>query len=119
MMKMSVGITNDDTIVTLREKLWPIFKTLESDQRITNVSKPENLLMSIQDRVLILHFVKPSLGGEQQNSAWTLSYFGSEFFHFRYSSLKRYFKVKVKVLENPTMVIWKLMDLVVLFTKTR
>ena len=83
MMKMIARITNDDTIVTLREKLWPIFESLESDQRITNVSKPENWLMSIQDRVLILHFVKPSIGGEQQNPARTLSYFGSKTFHFK------------------------------------
>ena len=83
MMKLSARIMNNDTIVTLREKLWPIFEILESDQEISSVSKPENWLMSIHDRVLILNFVKPSIGGEQQNSAWTLSYFGSETFHFK------------------------------------
>ena len=86
-MKFGAELMRNDTMKSIEERIWPVFASLGSEtaQKLRKgasltVSKSNNWLHTIEDRVLILHFAKPSFGDSQQNSARTLSFFGNLFF---------------------------------------
>ena len=76
MMQFGSKYNQNDTIENLQENIWSVIQTLESKNQISKITKPNTWLETIQDRVLILDFVKPAFGEEQRNVARTLSFFG-------------------------------------------
>lgn len=76
MMKFGSKFHENGTIENIQDKLWSIFKTLESENQISKITKPNTWLETIEDRVLILNFIKPAFGEWQRNDARTLSFFG-------------------------------------------
>ena len=76
MMQFGAKYHENETIEVLQEKMWPVIESVESEKRISKITKPRSWLETIEDRVLILNFVKPAFGEWQRNDAITLSFFG-------------------------------------------
>ena len=91
MMQFGLKYHKNETIESLQENIWPAIQSLESknsisktakpisiqyQNAISKITKPKTWLETIEDRVLILNFVKPAIGEWQRNDAITLSFFG-------------------------------------------
>ena len=91
MMQFGSTYHKNETIESLQENIWPAIQSLESknsisktakpisiqyQNAISKITKPRTWLETIEDRVLILNFVKPAIGEWQRNDAITLSFFG-------------------------------------------
>ena len=76
-MEFGAKYHENETIEVLQENIWPAIESVESENRISKITKPRSWLETIEDRVLILNFVKPAFGERQQDDAVTLSFFGS------------------------------------------
>ena len=75
-MQFGAKYHENETIEDLQDKIWLIIKSVESENRISKITKPTSWLETIEDRVLILNFFKPAFGELQRNDAITLSFFG-------------------------------------------
>ena len=73
-MNLKTVISQD--IKSLKNSVWPVIDSMRQEEEIETLQKRDDWLQSIEDRVLLLHFEKPSFNRPQTHDAQTISFYG-------------------------------------------